>query len=223
MLLPSVLNASARVQQHIKQAQRQAHACRDPEHERADPVAVELCLPPVLPDECAHGVIKCPAGHERNEADDEVLLRRRFLYPREHLRPDRRHSAGHEGLQKDRFRRASCQQICTPADRAAQRCQRQQLPAHIEDQRKAGGAEQRRQKANKCLHPSHPQQPAGQRKAQRQRCRPQNRLDQAHHARNCIADENILDRVRKGQPRDQQHDISYHDLVLMYWKHAHHK
>ena len=98
MLLPSVLNASARVQQHIKQAQRQAHARRNAEHEHADPVAVELCLPPVLSDECAHGVIKCPAGHERNEADDEVLLRRRFLHARERLRPDRRCCAGCEGL-----------------------------------------------------------------------------------------------------------------------------
>ena len=44
MLLPSVLNASARVQQHIKQAQRQAHARRNAEHKRADPVAVELRL-----------------------------------------------------------------------------------------------------------------------------------------------------------------------------------
>ena len=79
------------VQQHLKQAQRQTDAGRDAEHEGRDPVALELRLCPVLLDDGAHGVIQRRARHQRDEADDQILLRGRLFDAREDLGPDKRY------------------------------------------------------------------------------------------------------------------------------------
>ena len=35
-----------------------------------------------------------------------------------------------------------------------------------------------------------------------------------------ITDKHVLHCICQRKSRDQQHDVSYHDLVLMYWKHT---